>query len=139
MHNDIQNELIELMTKQVLAKKLESLRSRKYLGTVADKYTDISNKELLSTCFRWINDLRVHKDFVGYYELPDIKSDTIVTSIKDSLIRMHLSLNDLRAQAYDGASNMFGKNTGVPVQIAAEQSKALLTHCKSRAFNKPWN
>ena len=26
MHNDIQNELIELMTKQVLAKKLESIR-----------------------------------------------------------------------------------------------------------------
>ena len=43
-------------------------------------------------CFRWIKDLRVHEDFVGYYELPDIKSDTIVTVIKDSLIRMHLSL-----------------------------------------------
>ena len=24
--------------------------------------------------FRWIEDLRVHEDFVGYYELPDIKS-----------------------------------------------------------------
>ena len=27
MHNDIQNELIELMVKQVLTKKLESIRS----------------------------------------------------------------------------------------------------------------
>ena len=33
---------------------------------------------------------------------------------------MQLSLNDLKAQAYDGASNMFGKNTSVSVQIAAE-------------------
>ena len=66
-------------------------------------------------CFRWIKDLRVHEDFVGYYELPDIKSDTIVTAIKDSLIRTQLSLNDLRAQAYDGASNMFDKKTGLPV------------------------
>ena len=24
-------------------------------------------------CFRWIEDLRVHEDFVGYYELPDSK------------------------------------------------------------------
>ena len=98
MHNDIQNELIELMAKQVLAKKLESIRSSKFFGIIADEYTDISNKELLSMCFRWIKDLRVHEDFVRYYELPDIKSDTIVTVIKDSLIRMQLSLNDLRAQ-----------------------------------------
>ena len=40
-------------------------------------------------------------------------------------MRMQLSLNDLRAQAYDGASNMFGKSTSVSVQIAAEQPKAL--------------
>ena len=31
MHNDIQNELIELIAKQVLAKKLESIRSSKFL------------------------------------------------------------------------------------------------------------
>ena len=68
--------------------------------------------------------LRVHEDFVGYYELPDIKSDTIVTAIKDSLIRMQLSLNDLRAQAYDGVNNMFDKNTGVSVQITAQQPKS---------------
>ena len=44
--------------------------------------------------FRWIKDLRVHADFVEYNELPDIKSDTVVTAIKDSLIRMQVSLHD---------------------------------------------
>ena len=86
-------------------------------------------------CFRWIKDLKVHEDFVGYYELPDIKRDTIVTAIKDSLIRMQLSVNNLRAPAYDGASNMFGKNTGVSVQIAAEQPKALSIHCQGHSLN----
>ena len=48
--------------------------------------------------FRWIDEeIKVHEDFIGYYELPDIKSDTIVTCIKDSLIRMQLSLKDLCA------------------------------------------
>ena len=79
--------------------------------------------------------LRVHEDFVGYYELPDIKSDTIVTAIKDSLIRMQLSLNDFGAQAYDGASSMFAKNTGISVQIAAEQPKALWTHYQGHSLN----
>ena len=31
--------------------------------------------------------LRIHEDFVEYYELPDIKKDTTVTAMKDSLIR----------------------------------------------------
>ena len=126
MHNDIQNELIELITMQVLAKKLESILSSKFFGVIADEYSDISNRELLSMCFRWLKDLRVHEG---------IKGDTIVTAIKDSLIRMQLSLNDLRAQAFDRASNMFGKNTGVSAQIAAEQPKALSTHCQAHSLN----
>ena len=58
----------------------------------------------------------------------DIKSSTIVTAIKDSLIRIQLSLNDLRAQAYGGASNMLGK-------IADEQPKALSSHCQGHSLN----
>ena len=50
-------------------------------------------------------------------------------------MRMELSLNDLRAQGYDGACNMFGKNTSVSVQIAAEQPKALWTHCQGHSLN----
>ena len=57
------------------------------------------------------------------------------TFIKDYLIIMQLSLNDLRAQTYDRASNMFGKNTGVSIQIAAEQPKALSTHCEGHSLN----
>ena len=94
MHNDIQSELIELTAKEVLAKKLESIRSIKSFGIIGDEYTDISNQELLFMCFRWIKDLRVHADFVEYNELPDIKSDTVVTAIKDSLIRMQFYLHD---------------------------------------------
>ena len=130
-----QNELIELMVKQVLSKKLESIRSSKFFGIIADEHTDISNKELLSMCFRWIKDLMVHEDFIGYYELLGRKCDTIVTATKDFLTRVLLSLNDLRPQAYDGASTMFGKNAGVSVQIAAEQPKALSTHCQGHSLN----
>ena len=51
MHNEIQNELIELMAKQVLAKKHDSIRSSRFFGIIADEYTDISNNQLLSMCF----------------------------------------------------------------------------------------
>ena len=48
---------------------------------------------------------------------------------------MQLSLQNLRAQAYDGASNMLGKKTGVATQILAEQPNALVTHCQGHSLN----
>ena len=51
MHNAIQNELIELMAKQVVAKKLESICWSKNSVIIAGEYTDLSNKELLSMGF----------------------------------------------------------------------------------------
>lgn len=136
LHNDFQNELIELMARQVMSRKLASIRESQFFGVMADEYTDISNKELLSLCIRWFDEsLDAHEDFLGYYELPDIKSETIAVMIKDALIRMQLPLQDLRAQAYDGASNMFGKKSGVSVKILAEQPKALATHCQGHSLN----
>ena len=54
---------------------------------------------------------------------------------KDSLIKIKIPLNDLRAQAYGRASNMFGKNTGVSVQIAVEHPKVLSTFCQVHSLN----
>ena len=51
------------------------------------------------------------------------------------MIRIQLSVNDLRAQDYDGAGNMFGKITDVSLQIAVEQPKALPTHCQGHSLN----
>ena len=124
LHNDVQNELIEIMARQVVSKKLDSIRESQFFGIMADEYTDISNKELLSLCFRWTDDsLDAHEDFLGYYELPDIKSETIVAVIKDSLVRMQLPIQDLRAQAYDGASNMFGKNLAYQLKYQRNNRK----------------
>ena len=46
---------------------------------MADEYSNISNKEQLTFCYRWIDDhLSVHGDFLGFFELRNIKSDSIV-------------------------------------------------------------
>ena len=79
--------------------------------------------------------INTNEDFIGFYEIPNIKSDIITNAIKDGLIRMQLSMQNLRAQAYDGASNMLGKKSGVATQILIEQPKALVTHCQGHSLN----
>ena len=44
-HSDIQNELLDIMAKQVLSKKIDEIRSNDYFSIMCDEGTDCSNKE----------------------------------------------------------------------------------------------
>jgi len=97
----------------VLRKMLAEIRERQVFGMMADEYTDVSNLEQLSFCVRTVDEkLDVKEHFLGFYELNNIKSETIVNAMKDILLRFHLNLVDCGGQTYDGASNMMGKRSG---------------------------
>ena len=82
-----------------------------------DEYTDVLNKQQLSFCVWWgHNFLNVHEDFLGFYQLPDIKSNNIVNAIKDILTRFNLPLLKLREQTS-------WQKSGVAKQIKEMQPK----------------
>ena len=119
-HHDIQNELLEIMAHFVLHGKIEEIRENGFFSIMVDEYTDVSNKEQLSFCLRSVNEnLEVQEDFLGFYQLTNIKSETIVNAIKDILLRFNLQLENCRGQTYDGASNMLGMKSGVATRILA--------------------
>ena len=61
---------------------------------MCDECTDAFNREKVIICIRWINDeLEAQKDFIGLYKVDDICTSTIVAVIKDTLVRMNLSLS----------------------------------------------
>ena len=134
-HHDVQNELLSIMIKHVLIKKVDIIRKNGFFA-MCDEYTDVSNKEQLSFCIRTVNEqLIVDEAFLGYYEIANIKSETIVNAIKDILLRFGLEITNCRGQTYDGASNMLGKKTGVGTRILSLQSKALVTHCNGHSLS----
>ena len=103
---------------------------------ICDEYTDCSNKELLTFCLRWVTDnLDVFEHFMGFYEIPDIKSSTIVSVIKDIMIRFQLQFDKCWGQCYDGESNMLGRKSGVAMQIKELQPKAHSTHCHGHTIS----
>ncbi|CAB3977444.1 zinc finger MYM-type 1-like [Paramuricea clavata] len=133
--HDIQNEIIEIMAHEVQRDLIKDIGTG-FFSIIADEYTDIGNKEQLTLCFRWVDEqLDGHEDFLGFYNIPNIASETIVQAIKDSLIRLQLSLSQCRGQCYDGASNMLGKKSGVAKQIQECEAKALPTHCHGHSLS----
>ena len=130
--HDVQNEIINLMSNQIIKNLLEPVRSCIFL-VICDEYKDVSNKERLTLCMCWVNnDLEVlffiYLEFLEFYEIPDIKSSTIVTVLK-------VNLDMCRGQCYDGTDNMLGKSSGVATQIFAEQPKAHYTHCHAHSLS----
>lgn len=97
---------------------------------MVDECVDSSNKEQLVLCFRYVDsELDVHEDFVGFYQIPNIAANTIVSVINDTLMRFDLNMSRCRGQCYDGASNMSGVRNGVKTQLLRQEKRALYTHC----------
>ena len=76
-----------------------------------------------------------HMRSLWVYQVPMITSATLVSVIKDSLIRFNLSINKAHGQCYDGASNMTGRRNGVVAQVQGEEPRALFTHCYGHSLN----
>ena len=125
-HLDAQNELLNIMGAQVLREKLATISDRNFFSTMLDEVIDISNWEQFSFCATTVDDdLNFDKDLLGFYEIDNIKSETVFKAIKNVLMRCSLSLDDCRGQTYGGASNMMGKHSGVSAKISEEQPKAI--------------
>ena len=82
---------------------------------MADETIDKTNKEQVTLVLRWMDDsnFEVHEEFIGLYEVESITSDFIISIVKNTLIRLDLSLSKARGQCYDGASIMSGIRNGL--------------------------
>ena len=96
--HDVQNKILTIMSNSVLRSLLKKIEGNIY-STMCDEYTDCSNHEQLTFCLRWVKALKAHKTLLGFYEIPDIKSSTVVSVIKDILTRYQLSMENFEASA----------------------------------------
>ena len=113
---DMQNEILKTMALQVLRQVVESIQSAPFLTIMIDETTDVSNKEQVVVCFRWVdNNLEPHEEFIGLYQVESTQSSILVATIRDVLQRVNVSITKLRGQCYDGASSMSGSRGGVAI------------------------
>ena len=81
------------------------------------------------------DNLDTHEEYIALYEVENISAATLVHVIKDTLLRMDLSLARARGQCYDGAANMSGGKSGVAKQLSDKEPRAVFTHCYGHALN----
>ena len=131
----IQNELIEDMALSVLRSYKQELAEAKYFAVMLDESTDISVKEQVSICFRYVSkDLSVHETFVGFYETAATDASTLFDITDDVFKRFELSILNCRGECFDGASNVAGHVSGLQKRITDIEPRALYVHCFSHSL-----
>ena len=129
----VQNEILKVMACNVLRIICEAIQKARYFSIVADEVTDSLNKEQVVVCFRIVDEqFETHEDFVGLYQVDSIASSSILEVLKDTILRLNLTMSNCRGQCYDGAANMAGIRNGVAVQMCVE---AVCSHCYGHALN----
>ena len=135
--HEAQNEFLFIMGLQhVLCEIAASLQSAVFYAVMVDETTDKANKEQVILVFRWVyDDLVAHEEVIGLYLTHSIRSEALVTLIKDTLLRMNLKIEQCRGQCYDGASSMSGAKKGVAKVLCDEEPRAIFTLCYGNALN----
>ena len=65
-----------------------SIQNATFFPTKADETADVSNKEQLVICIRWVDDcFLIHEDFIGMHPLERTNADQVVAILKNTLIK----------------------------------------------------
>jgi hypothetical protein len=102
----IQSQIIQCCALQTRKQIIEELGDD-YYAILADESSDVSHKEQLALCLRYVDKLgRPREHFIGVVHVSDTTSLSLKKAIEALLKQHHLAITQIRGQGYDGASNM---------------------------------
>lgn len=78
----IQNDIIESCNTILLRKIAKKVNESKCFSVLADETTDISTKEQLAICVRYVSDDNMlHEDFLQFFEIESVTGEALANSI----------------------------------------------------------
>ncbi|CAN7977128.1 unnamed protein product [Ixodes persulcatus] len=134
----IQNEIIAASGRIIQDTIVNQVNNAKCFTLLADETTDISGKEQMSVCVRYLQDGSLREDFLEFVEVDNLSGRSLASLLMGVLRERGVDTTYLCGQGYDGAANMAGRLNGVQATQAVIQEKhpaALYTHCSSHCLN----
>lgn len=101
-----ENEIISLSGNEVLRDIASRIQAAPILSITADGTTDRAGNEYFSICLRClsVDNFYIQEEFIGLYNPPDSKSETLSTSLQDVCLRLNPKLEESRGHTFDGAA-----------------------------------
>jgi hypothetical protein len=133
---DVQKEILSIYARKVQVAIREEIGNSKFCIMV-DEARDESKKEQMAIVIRFVSkEGHIMERFLDLIHVKDTAAVTLKESIYAVLADNNLSVNDIRGQGYDGASNMRGEWNGLKALILGDCPYAYYIHCM--AINSSW-
>ena len=72
-----------------------------FYSIIADEVCDVSNKEQLSICLRYVSEYTVKEEFVDFAQVDRITGEVLASTTLHQLTIWGLPLSNLQGQCYD--------------------------------------
>ena len=136
MSPEIQNEMIGIISNQVLSAIISKIKENEFFSLMVDETTDINRCEEFSFCVRFVDMmLKIHERFCGFWETDKTDGLSLFELVNKIMNTLGLSIQNIVGQCYDGASNMKGEFKGLSSRIKVVNNKAIYIHCYAHQLN----
>ena len=130
---NIQNELIQLISSNILKEIVLGISKSKYYSVILDCTPDISHQEQMTVILRLVEikdkTVNIVERFVGFLQVEESTGLGLTKAILQKLNDLGLSISDCRGQGYDNGANMKGCNKGVQARIFEINKRAFFVPC----------
>ena len=97
---------------------------------MADESTDVSSKEELYICGRWLENGKPVEHFLGILHAHEVNAEALTSYLLQFLDDKAIPIKKLRGLGFDGTNTMSGKKSGVQIRIRYHAPSALFVHCR---------
>lgn len=129
------DEFVEMMGKRVLNQIVKEVKEAKYYSLSVDSTPDVSHTDQLTFIIRYVKNSEPIERFLKFIPVHGHTAETLFNEVIGVLNENDICLSNCRGQAYDNASNMSGKYTGLQARISAENPLAEFVPCSSHSLN----
>lgn len=132
--------MIVLAAKQIVDGIIDNCKKSGIYALIADESTDVTIKEQISVCVRFVENKEgkhyVHEEFLEFVHADKgTDAEELTAKLLETIQTVGLSVDDMRAQGYDGASVMSGHISGEQTRIRQVNPKAAYIHCRPHVLN----
>ena len=137
LSNDIQNKLVDIISKEIVREIVDLIKDSVAWALIADTTSDFSKHEQLSLCVRIVGKSgNVSEHLLFCTRASSTTMEQLLKHITDEPEKLSVSYGNMVAQAYDGASNIFGKCNGLQAKFKSFAGEhVIFVHCHAHTLN----
>ena len=134
--NDLLSHIKDFIQSEIV-NDIQNQTEGPFFGISADEVTDVSNWEQLGIVVCYVRNCLDLEKLLEFVRCDDVKGANIAEFIMNALNNNGLYPQMCRAQTYDGAGNIAGKEKGAAAKFCSEtgNEKAVYFHCTSHELN----